>query len=119
MKILRILLALSLVALDAYARESIEDQKIEFLISAVAELPDAVFIRNGSEYSARQAADHMRLKLRRAGDRVKTVDDFIVYCATGSSVSGQPYTIKFHDGRVVRSEDFLRAKQAEFGPRSK
>jgi len=119
MKILRILLALSFVASAAYAREKIEDQKIEFLISAIAELPDAVFIRNGSEYSAQQAADHMHLKLRRAGDRVKTADDFIVYCATGSSVSGQLYAIKFHDGRVVQSADFLRAKLAEFVPRSK
>jgi hypothetical protein len=113
----QVLLTLCFAASVAYGREPIEDQKIEFLISAIAELPDAVFIRNGSEYSAQQAADHMHLKLRRAGDRVKTVDDFIAYCATGSSVSGQPYTIKFQDGRVVPSADFLRAKLTEFVPR--
>ena len=119
MKLLRILFALSFVASLANAREPIEDQKIDFLIRAVAQMQDAVFVRNGNEYSAQQAADHMRLKLRHAGDRVKTVDDFIIYCAASSSVSGQPYTIKFHDGRAVPSADFLRAKLAEFVPPSK
>jgi hypothetical protein len=114
MKILHILFALCFVASAGHARDATEDQKIEFLIGAVAGMQDAVFIRNGDEYSAQQAADHMRLKLRRAGNRVKTADDFIVYCATGSSISGQPYSIKFRDGRVVPSADFLRAKLAEF-----
>src|SRR5689334_5113315 len=98
MKMLSILLAFGFVAAVASARDAIEDQKIEFLIGKIAAMQDAVFVRNGSEYTAQQAADHLRLKLRRAGSRVKTADDFIVYCATGSSVSGEPYSIRFHDG---------------------
>lgn len=114
MKILSVLLAFGLVATLAHARDSIEDQKIAFLIGKIAGMQDAVFIRNGSEYGAQQAADHLRLKLRRAGDRVKTADDFIVYCASGSSISGKPYSIRFRDGRTVPSADFLRARLAEF-----
>jgi hypothetical protein len=114
MRILCVLFALGLVAGIASARDAGEDRKIEFLIGQVAGMQDAVFVRNGSEYDAKQAAEHMRLKLRRAGDRVKTAEDFIVCCGTGSSVSGQPYTIKFRDGRVVPSADFLRARLAEF-----
>jgi len=56
----------------------------------------------------------MRAKLHIAGSRVKTAEDFIRYCASESSVSGLPYEIRFPDGRVVRSADFLRQKLAEF-----
>jgi hypothetical protein len=105
---------LAVFAPAAFARDVIEDQKIAFLINSVAEMHDATFIRNGSEYDAKHAADHMRLKLRFAGDHVKTAEDFITCCATGSSMSGQPYTIKFADGRIVLSADFMHARLLEF-----
>ena len=108
------ILVLGLLGVTAFARSPLEDQRIEFLISAVGDLHDATFIRNGSEYGAQQAADHMRLKLRYAGKRVSTAEDFITCCATGSSMSGQPYQIKFADGRIVPSADFLREKLAQF-----
>ena len=73
----------------AVSQQEIEEHKIQYLISAVADLKDARFLRNGSEYDAQRAADHLRLKLRYAGDRVKTAEDFIVYCATASSMSGE------------------------------
>ncbi|AGG88918.1 MULTISPECIES: DUF5329 family protein [Rhodanobacter] len=91
-----------------------EQQKIDYLISIVATLHGASFIRNGSAYDAEQAAAHMRLKLRFAGSRVKTVDDFIVYCATGSSVSGTRYVIRFADGQSIDAATFLRGKLAVF-----
>ena len=91
-----------------------EQQKIDYLISTVATLHGASFIRNGSAYDAEHAAAHMRLKLRFAGSRVKTVDDFIVYCATGSSVSGTRYTIRFADGHSIDAATFLRGKLAVF-----
>ncbi|EIM04207.1 MULTISPECIES: DUF5329 family protein [Rhodanobacter] len=91
-----------------------EQQKIDYLISTVATLHGASFIRNGSAYDAEQAAAHMRLKLRFAGSRVKTVDDFIVYCATGSSVSGTRYAIRFADGQSIDAATFLRGKLAVF-----
>lgn len=56
----------------------------------------------------------MRTKLRIAGSHVKTAEDFIRYCASESSVSGKPYEIRFPDGRVVYSADFLRQKLREF-----
>jgi hypothetical protein len=108
------ILFLALFSAAAFAREPIEDQKIEFLIASVADLHDATFIRNGSEYDAQHAADHMRLKLRYAGNRVGTAEEFITCCATGSSMSGQPYTIKFADGHIVPSADFLHMRLLEF-----
>jgi len=92
-----------------------EEQKIEYLIDSVAQLKDAKFIRNGSVHDARDAADHLRLKLRNAGSRVKTAEDFIRLCGTGSSVSGQPYRIRFADGTVLASAVFLRAKLTQLG----
>ena len=109
-----ILLTLALFASAAFARDVIEDQRIDFLINSIAEMHDATFIRNGSEYDAQHAADHMRLKLRFAGNRVQTAEDFIACCGTGSSMSGQPYAIKFANGSIVPSADFLRAKLSEF-----
>ena len=113
-KMFYILFALVVFAQAAFARDLIEDQKIDFLINSVAEMRDATFMRNGSEYHAQHAADHMRLKLRFAGDQVKTAEDFILCCGTGSSMSGQPYAIKLADGSIVPSADFLHAKLIEF-----
>jgi len=88
-------------------------QKIDALIQAVAELRGAVFVRNGSEYDAKAAADHLRLKREKAGSRVKTADDFIRLCGSVSSTTGRPYQIRWADGRTETSEAFLRAKLAE------
>lgn len=87
-----------------------EQQKIDYLISTVADLHDAVFIRNGTAYDATQAAAHLRLKLRFAGSRVKTANEFITQCATGSSVSGVHYTIRFANGPTLDSATWLRDK---------
>ena len=93
-----------------------EQQKIDYLIATVATLHGASFIRNGSAYDGAQAAAHMRLKLRFAGSRVKTADDFIVYCATSSSVSGARYSIRFADGHSIDAATFLRGRLAVFRP---
>ena len=84
-----------------------EAQKIEALIGAVANLEDAVFIRNGTEHTPKEAADHLRLKWKNAGGRVKNAPDFIRYCASESSLSGKPYAIRFRDGHTVLTRDWL------------
>jgi len=43
--------------------------KIEALIQSVAQLSNASFVRNGTAYDARTAADHLRTKLDNAGSR--------------------------------------------------
>jgi hypothetical protein len=95
---------------------SLEGQKIAYLIASIESLQGAEFIRNGTHYDAKAAADHLRLKLRMAGSRVVTADDFIRVCASASSVSGNPYQIRFADGHVVSSEAYLRQKLVEFRP---
>jgi Family of unknown function (DUF5329) len=110
------LLILSISALGHAEDSTLEGRKIDFLIASIETLQGAQFIRNGTAYNAKSAADHLRLKLRMAGSRVSTVDDFIRLCASASSVSGTPYQIRFADGREVTSEAYLRQKLVEFKP---
>ena len=91
-----------------------EAQKIEYLLSTIESLPNAQFIRNGTAYDAKSAAEHLRLKLQKAGSRIATADDFIRVCASTSSTSGEPYRIRFGDGRTETSEAYLRQRLAEF-----
>jgi hypothetical protein len=74
---------------------------------------DVRFIRNGKEYSGAEGADHLRDKLAKAGDRVKTTDDFITGIASRSFLSGKPYLVKFADGHTQPTGDWLRAHLAE------
>src|SRR4029078_10561377 len=71
------------------------------------------FIRNGTEYSAAEGAEHLRDKLNKAGDRVKTTEDFITGIASKSYLSGKPSLVKFADGRTQPAGDWLRAHLAE------
>jgi hypothetical protein len=92
----------------------IESRKIGYLITSIETLENAEFIRNGKAHAAKDAAAHLRLKLKKAGSRVKTAEDFIKYCASVSSVSGEPYQIRFADGQTVTAEAYLRQKLLEF-----
>ena len=97
-----------MVALAAPALD--ETRKIEALIAAVQNDSGAIFIRNGKEHDAAEAASHLRLKWKNAGKRVRSAEDFIRYCATGSSMSGKPYRIRLADGRELDSADYFHGQ---------
>ena len=84
-----------------------EDQKINHLIKYIAGLDGATFIRNGESYAAKDAADHLQMKRRKAGNRVTTAREFIDGLASESYISGKPYQIKMKDGKVHSSRDIL------------
>ncbi|HLO25779.1 MAG TPA: DUF5329 family protein [Geobacteraceae bacterium] len=112
-----LVLALAVLALFSgvvSAQDTMEKKKIEFLISSVENLKEAKFIRNGSEYNGKEAAEHLRMKLKNAGGRVKTADDFIRLCASKSYISGKPYMIRSSDGKTIKSEEYFREKLKEF-----
>jgi hypothetical protein len=106
--------ALLFCAGAAYAVTQAENDRIQYLIYSVERLEGAMFIRNGSEHSAKDAADHLRMKLQRAGGRVKTADDFIRLCASQSYMSGEEYKIRFSDGSVMKAGDFFRNKLRQY-----
>lgn len=109
-----ILFLAGFLATPAIGQQDLEQRKIEYLINSIADLHDARFIRNGSEYDSKRAADHLRVKLQYARGRVNTAEDFITYCATGSSVTGGAYQIQFADGRIVATAAFLRERLAAY-----
>jgi len=100
--------------LPAYAQDFSETAKIQYLIASVEALEGARFIRNGREYDTRAASNHLRLKLKTAGNKVRTAEDFIRLCASQSSMTGEPYLIKLADGSTVKSEVFFKDKLKTF-----
>jgi hypothetical protein len=74
-----------------------EPERIEALIAAIA-ASGIVFIRNGTEHSASEAADHLRTKWSRAGNRIATAESFIDNLGSTSSQSGDPYRVRLPDG---------------------
>ena len=107
----RILLALVL-ALAPALRAAAPAVEIEALLHYVATLDGATFIRNGSAHTPAEAEAHLRLKWDRQKDQVVTAEDFIRLCATQSSVSGQPYLIRFRDGREEEAAIVLTRRLA-------
>ena len=106
--ILTLLLAASIaVGFDPQTKAEIDELIFFVQTSGVR------FIRNGTEYSGAEAAQHLRDKLDKAGDRVKTTDDFITGIASKSYISGKPYLVKFADGHTQLAADWLRAHVAE------
>jgi hypothetical protein len=106
---LRWLLLLGLLfAASAFAVPLTEQQKIDALIHGVETMPGKPFIRNGTAYDGKAAAEHLQYKRSHAGDRIKTANDFINCCASSSSMSGQPYQIRYPDGKTVDAAVYLR-----------
>jgi hypothetical protein len=67
---------------NAYAQDSSEAAKIRYLIGSVETVQGVTFLRNGGGYDTKKAADHLRLKLKMAGGRLKTAEDFIRLCGS-------------------------------------
>lgn len=109
-----VLVVLTLLSGVVYAQENMEKQKIDYLISAVENLNGAKFIRNGSSYDGREAADHLRMKLEKADGKVQTAEDFIRLCASRSYMTGKPYLIRLANGKTIKTEIYLRDKLKEY-----
>ncbi|MFM2197186.1 MAG: hypothetical protein RLZZ505_618 [Verrucomicrobiota bacterium] len=107
-------LLLCLIPAMAFARDAKQDARIEHLISHVESLKGAVFIRNGTEYDTKAAGGHLRMKLGKAGDKVKTAEDFINGLASESSTSGKPYQIRKPDGTVVETKAYFYTRLKEY-----
>ena len=75
------------------------------------------FIRNSSEHTAVEAADHMNKKYLHFREDIRTAEDFIELCATKSLLSGKPYLVVNDQGEQLRTSDWLRAELADYQAR--
>ena len=76
------------------------EKVIAYLIDQVAK-SHLTFIRNGTEYSSLQAADHIRNKYEYFKSRIETPEDFIRVCASKSLASGKPYLVTTPQGKIA------------------
>jgi hypothetical protein len=99
-------------AADA-GKTSGELRKIDALLDSVKS-SNVTFIRNGSEYTAPEAHEHLRKKLKSAQNSwfappkdQWTARLFIEKVASRSSISGKPYLVRFKDGKVLEARAWL------------
>jgi hypothetical protein len=93
-----------------------ELQKTEALLEVVKS-SDVIFIRNGTEYTAKEAYEHLKKKLKAAQKswfappREKwTAQLFIEKVASRSSLTRKPYLIRSKDGKVIEARVWLLEK---------
>lgn len=91
----------------------VAEEEINFLIGSV-ESSACVFVRNGEEHAADDAADHLRLKYRRGKRYATSAEKFIDRLASESSWSGKPYFINCPDSGDHRSKDWLTERLEDY-----
>jgi len=104
-------LCLGACALLAHATPSAaEDKLIDTLIQRVSKMSAMVFLRNGSEYNASDAAKHMQAKYDYFKKELVTAEDFIERCASRSEMTGQAYKVRLDGGTVRDANEFLNSE---------
>jgi hypothetical protein len=105
-------LAFALSHTAAASPQAPAKDEIDHLLQYVA-ASSCTFMRNGSEYSADKAREHLADKYRFVGSRISTAEEFIQYLATKSSLSGEPYHV--HCGkRDALSGEWLNAELVRY-----
>ena len=93
-----------------------EQSRIGALLDAIERENDLIFIRNGSEHTAQEAVNHLKLKLRRAGNRISTAEEFIDHLASGSSSSKKTYLVRRTGGKPEPAGPFFHRLLLEVAP---
>jgi len=91
-------------------RRVTEDDKIEHLLSYVASLKGADFVRDGHDMNPEQAAAYLRQQWQAKRAEIRTAQDFIRVAASFSPESGTAYFVRFKDGGEEMCGDHLRAE---------
>ena len=89
-----------------------KDQEISYLLEYVS-ASGCIFHRNGSDHNSADAADHLRLKLRRGGRYADTAEHFIERLASKSSWTGEVYTVTC-EGQQQTSEQWLKGALQDY-----
>jgi hypothetical protein len=102
--------------LSCLAEDSATLQKTVNHLIATVENSKCTFLRNGSDHTPKEAADHMRKKYNYFKKEIRTPADFIAKCATKSELSGKPYMVKFPDGKTQSCEEWLKQELKNYQP---
>ena len=92
--------------------EQAERDKIERLIQIIEDA-DVTFIRNGKQYSAKEAAEHIREKYDFAGTEIESLEQFIENVASVSWTTRRDYLVRLGDGTEVKARDWLREQSED------
>ena len=117
MRFLISFLIILLVSANVFAGTMSEKDKINYLLDALT-TEKVVFIRNGEEHSGVEARKHLQDKLG-AVQGIDTAQDFIAKIASSSSVTGEPYMVKFPNGTQIESAKWLGQKLKEIEAKQK
>ncbi|MCR6478123.1 DUF5329 domain-containing protein [Variovorax sp. ZS18.2.2] len=107
--LLTLLLGTSAVLAQATPSDA-EEKLIDTLIQRVSKMSAMVFLRNGNEYNAADAAKHMQAKYDHFKKELATAEDFIDRCASRSEMTGQAYKVKLNNGAVRDANEFLNSE---------
>ena len=80
------------------------------------EQSECTFIRNGKHYDSLEARGHIEKKYAYYKERINTAEDFILYSATKSSITGEPYRVICKGVNMITS-DWLKAELTQLRPR--
>lgn len=89
------------------APDAMEQARIERLLRYVEAQKRTSFVRNGKAYSCREAALFLRAKYAKMGEHVTTAAQFIDQIASRSSTTGEPYLVRYADGRSAAAAKVL------------
>lgn len=84
------------------------EREIAHLLEYI-EQSGCIFIRNGSDHTAAKAREHIQKKYKSIEKKVNTTEEFILYAATRSSISGTRYRVDC-GGTMLNSGEWLLAE---------
>lgn len=93
--------------------DEVMDSEIDYLLAEVA-ASDCIFIRNGKEYDAEDARDHLAMKRRHGKRYYDSTDEFIERIASKSSWSGKLYQIRCNDDAAEPSGAWFKRALEQF-----
>ena len=88
---------------------NIQLQEINHLLAFVKN-SGCLINRNGAEYPAENGARHIKNKYKYFKSEINDTDDFILYSATKSTMSGEYYMVSCPGKVKIKSQDWLHAE---------